>query len=71
MSVRDRLYESLNQLDSFLADREEEYDAVKLVRLRSLLIRALYWTDRRIAESYFERREREDKGKTKRGGRKR
>ena len=67
MSVRDRLYESLNQLDSFLADREEEYDTVKLMRLRSLLIRALYWCDRRISESYFESRDRGTKSKTKRG----
>ena len=71
MSVRDRLYESLNQVSDFLSDRREEYNITDLMRLRSLLIRALYWTDRRIAEEYFERREREGKSKTKRGGRKR
>jgi hypothetical protein len=66
MSVRDRLYESLNQLDNFLADREEEYDMIKLMRLRSLLIRSLYWCDRRIAEDYFERREKEEREERKR-----
>jgi hypothetical protein len=67
MSVRDRLGETLNQLDDFLADREAEYDAIKLMKLRSLLIRALYWCDRKIAEAYFERREDEAKSKSRRG----
>jgi hypothetical protein len=68
MSVRDRLYESLNRLDSFLADIKEEYDITKLMRLRSLLIRSLYWCDRRIAEVFIERREGEGKGKSRRRG---
>jgi hypothetical protein len=68
MSVRDRLYESLNRLDSFLEDIKEEYDMMKLMRLRSLLIRSLYWCDRRIAEEFIERREGEGKGKSRRRG---
>jgi hypothetical protein len=70
MSTRDRLYESLNRLDNFLGDREEEYDAARLMRLRSLLIRTLYWCDRRLSEMYFERRVGEERSKGRRGRRK-
>jgi hypothetical protein len=70
MSTRDRLYESLDRLDNFLGDREEEYDAARLMRLRSLLIRTLYWCDRRLSEMYFERREGEERSKGRRGRRK-
>jgi len=59
MSIRDNLGRSLNDISIFLSGMGEEMDIKKLMRLRSLFIRGLYWTERMIADIHF--RESKDK----------
>jgi hypothetical protein len=64
-TTEERLAYALNQLNDELVP-EILYDRKKVFRLRSILIRALYWLDRYMSEKYFEEKAQEkDKEKPK------
>jgi len=56
-TVKERLIRTLHDLEDHINDKVES-DRREQMRLRSLLIRALYWLDRWMTEQYF--RERSD-----------
>jgi len=60
--IEERLSLSLNELDSTLLELTDQgFNFNLLLKLRSRLIRATYWSDRLLAELSYRRRSRERK----------
>jgi len=66
-ATKDRLIGALQDLQDLISE-EVEKDRKTQMRLRTTLIRALYWLDRYITEEYFrsrsEEKEKKESGKT-------